>query len=274
MNPIDGMLDEIVRLYAVQAVTMYFRLQPVVLGTATALFALQFAWDLGRWALSSEPNVFGKALHKLTLFLILFGLVRFSFLWLPAIPAGFAALGERLTGIGLSPSAVFAQGLNLAFSFFASWDRALATILPTPSAFLRVGSMLVILIAFTWVALQLARTLIEISLALGSLVIFLATSAHSATFGLFEGYLRYFLELSVRLYMLYIIVHVGQHFGRAWDEAIGQTSLIDSDLRLHFVLLAATVLFALLAWKVPNEIAARIAGGFSLAGLNPMGRDR
>jgi len=274
MTPIDGILDEMVRQYALKAVPMFFALQPIVLGTAAALFTLQFAWDLGRWALSSEPQVFGKALHKLTLFLILFGLIRISFLWLPAIPAGFAALGEKLTGIGLSPSGVFAQGLNLAFSFWSSWDRALAIILPTPSAFLRVGSMLVILIAFGWVALQLARTLIEISLALGSLVIFLAASAHSATFGLFEGYLRYFLELSVRLYVLYIIVHVGQHFGRSWDEVMRQSSLIDPDLRLHFVLLAATVLFALLAWKVPNEIASRIAGGFSLAGLNPMGRDR
>lgn len=270
MQPDEAILDALVRQFARFSPVHFAEVQPVALGLATAFFTFQIAWDLGRWALGGEREIFGKTLHRLALFLVVFGLIQIAPLWLPAIPQGFAALGQRLTGLGLSPSAILSQGFNLAVRYFLSWDSIL-TFLFGPFLVLRLLSSALILLAFALVAYQIARVLIEVALALGALAVFLAGAAHSLTFGLFEGYMRYLLELGIRIYVLLLIVRVGQDLGVSMEEVLVSTAFFDN-LRRHVVILLASLFFAFLAWVLPAQIAHRIAGSFSTSGINPMGR--
>lgn len=270
MTPEESIFDALVAQFAAQAPVHFAEIQPLALGLAAALFTLQFGWDLGRWALTDDQQIFGKALNRLTVFLVLFGLIEIAPLWLPTIPEGFAALGERLTGVGLSPAAVLSQGINLAMRYFLTWD-SLLTLFIGPFMLLRLITSAVVLLAFALVAYQLARVLIEVALALGALAIFLAASAHSMTFGLFEGYLRYLLELGVKIYVLFVIVRVGQDLGVTMEDALVSIDFFDN-IRRHVIILLASLFFSLIAWLLPGHIAARIAGGFSTSGINPMGR--
>lgn len=268
--PSDAILDELVRQFADTSFAAYTDLLFITLGVAAALFSIQFAWDLGRWSLLGEVNLVGLALKKLILFLILYNLISLAPMWLPQIIEGFAFIGERLTGIGLSPSSILGQGLDLGFTFFNSWDRVLSLFVPFSVSGLRLGAALVIILAFGLLAVQLARVLIEVSLALGGLTVFLAFSGHRMTFGLVEGYLRYLLELGIKLFVLYLVIGVGQDLGNTWDEAL-QGVEVFFGLRLHLTILFAAILFALLGIAVPGQIASRIAGSFSLSGHNPLG---
>lgn len=266
--PTEGILDDVVRLFAQTTTPMLLEVVPVALGLAGVLFALQLAWDGAMWVLFDTEDMFAKAVRKGTIFLVLYGLLSVTPLWLPQIFEGFEALARRLTGLqGLSPSAILGQGLDLGFTFFTSWSRFLTGVLPGISA-LRHLSMFFVIAAFALVAFQLARVLVEISLALGGLVVFLAFWAHRLSFGLAEGYLRYVLELGIRAYVLFLIVAVGRDLGRQWDQALRGFGLLD--LRLHFAILAGAALFALLAWQLPKEIASRVAGGLNLSGHNPL----
>lgn len=267
----DGILDALVTQFADAAAQMFFELRPVTLSLAAALFTLHFAWTIGFGALRDD-DLFAKALHRVAVFLVLFGLISVSPFWLPAIPHGFSWLGERLTGIGLSPSAVFAQGLNLAFTFFDSWGELVSLVIPAFGT-LRIVMMLTILVAFGLIAIQIARVLVEVALALGPLTVSLAFLGHGLTWGIFEAYLRYLVELGIKIYVLYIVVGVTQNLGRTWDEALQSFSSF-VDLRLHFTIALATVFIAVLALALPGQIASRIAGGLSFSGLNPMSRSQ
>lgn len=267
--PGEGILDEMVRQFADGAFAAYTDLLFVTLGVAASLFTIQFAWDLGRWTLLGEENLLGLALRKLVLFLILWNLIILVPMWLPQLFEGFAFLGERLTGIGLSPSSLLGQGLDLGVSMFSSWDRILSLVTPFSASGFRLASALVIILAFGLLAVQLARVLIEISLAIGGLTVFLAFSGHRLTFGLVEGYLRYVLELGVKLFVLYLVVGVGQDLANTWDEALQGVDVFFG-FRLHLTILFAALLFAVLGLAVPGQIASRIAGSFSVSGHNPM----
>lgn len=267
----EGLLDSVVRLYAEATGSLLPTLLPVALGLAGALLTIQLAWDFAMYALMDSDRAFAKAVRRATVTGILYGLVSIAPTWLPEILHGFEVLGQRVTGLtGLSPSALFGQGLDLGFSMFDSWDRFLSALVPGIGA-MRTGAMLVVIIAFALIAIQAARHLIEASISLGGLVIFLGFSTHRFTLPIAEGYLRYLLDLGIRIYVLFLVLSVGRNLGREWDQQLQGLALIDP--RVHFTILASAVLLALLAWTLPATIAGRLTSSFSLSGFGPLRDD-
>jgi hypothetical protein len=91
------------------------------------------------------------------------------------------------------------------------------------------------------------------------------------TFGLFEGYLSYALDVGIRIFVVYLLVSVGQNLGVEWDRMVRDASVLDlADPRFHLAIPASAAFYALLVWSLPKAIAARLSGTFSLAGQNPL----
>lgn len=267
----EGILDDLVRLYTEATGSLLLDLLPVTLGLAGTLLTIQLAWDLAMYALLDTDRAFGKAVRRGTIGFILYGLVSLAPQWAPEILSGFEALGRRATGLsGLSPSAIFGQGVDLAMTFFNSWTRFLTALVPGIGT-LRTIAMLAVLVAFTILALQSARHLIEASLGLGGLVIFLGFATHRLTWPLAEGYLRYLVDLGIRIYVVFLILAVGKNLGREWDNLLEGLSLVD--YRLHLAVAASAVLLALLAWTLPSTIASHLTSSFSLSGQQGPLRD-
>jgi hypothetical protein len=104
------------------------------------------------------------------------------------------------------------------------------------------------------------------------MVIFLAFSAHRMTFGLFEGYIRYALDVGIRVYLVYVLVWVGHDLGTQLDAMVRDANLLDlTDPRLLLTVPAAAVLYALIVWSLPKTIAGRLVEGLSFSGINPLG---
>lgn len=268
MNP-DAILDQMVAMYAQATPVVLGRVAPLLVPLYAAFFTVQFGWDLVRWTFSGTPNAFGLAARKLLVFLLTYGLLIMLPLWLPAILAGWEWLGQTATGLpGLSPSSIFDQGLSLALSMFDSWSE-IATLALPPIGTLRSLAGLVILISFGVAALQVARILVEASVALGGLVILLVFAGTSFAFGLAEGFLRYVFDIGLRAYVIYLLVAVGSDLGAQWDDVVTSASVFD--LRLHIAILLGAVFFAVLVWTLPKTISHHVGGGLSFAGLNPMG---
>jgi P-type conjugative transfer protein TrbL len=242
---------------------------PLLVPLYVLFFTVQFGWDLVRWTFAGTANALGLAARKILVFLLTYGLLIMLPLWLPAILAGWEWLGRTATGLpGLSPSSIFEQGLSLALSMFDSFGE-IATLALAPVGTFRTLAALIVLVAFGAAALQLARVLVEASVALGGLVVLLVFAGLSITFGLAEGYLRYVLDIGVRAYVVYLLVAVGSDLGAQWDDVVTSSSVFD--LRLHLAILLGAVFFALLVWTLPRTISQHVGGGVSFAGLNPMG---
>lgn|GEM_PF-2760445 len=267
----EGLLDSVVRLYAEATATLLPTLLPVALGLAGSLLTLQLAWDVAMYVVLDTDRAFGKAVRRGTVGGILYGLVTLAPTWLPEILRGFEVLGQRVSGLeGLSPSALLGQGLDLGFSMFDSWSRFLSALVPGIGAF-RTAAMIFVIVAFALMAIQAARHLIEASLALGGLVVFLGFATHRLTWPLAEGYLRHLVDLGVRIYVLFLVLSVAHDLGREWDRMLTGLTLIDP--RAHFTILASAALLALLAWTLPASIANRLTGSFSLSGQGPLRDD-
>ena len=270
MSP-DGMLDSIVQLYSSSAGAVFQQILPVAAALFLALATIQFSWDLGMWVLHDEDHLVGKATRQLFVIAFFYAILVGLPLWLPPLLGGFEELGRRVTGLdGLSPSAIFDQGISLALTLFDTWSEIALLLVPVTGMF-RGLAFWVVLLAFALIAWELARVLVEGSLVLGGLVIFLAGAGHRATFGLAEGYLRYALSVGTRAYVLYLLVGVGRNLGSEWDALLRDQSFFGAiDPRLHFVVLAGCVLFAMLVRTLPATIAQTVVGSFALGGINPL----
>jgi type IV secretory pathway TrbL component len=265
----DFLLDDVVRLFANAAPVFLGRLTPIILALHVALFTLQFAWDLIRWNLSDSSTIAGVA-RKLLVFLFTYGLIVILPFWLPPVLRGWEELGQLVSGMpGLGPSAIFEQGIALAFELYDSWKEFAILILPGVNA-LRLIVFLATLIAWTVIAFHLAKLLVESAIAIGGLPIMLAFAGHSVTFGMAEGFFRYLIHLGVRIYVTYLLVGVGRHLAVEWAQDIQLTFPLNI-MTESVTLAAGAALFALLVVALPRTIAHHIAGGISFAGLNPLG---
>lgn len=267
----DAILDTLVRLFQSRAAVTAPAVLPVAQGLVTALFTLGLSWDLVAYALLGTERAFPRAIRRFVIFLLAFGAITLAPAWIATIPESFTELGRLASGIdGLAPSAVLGQGLDLGLTLFASWDRALSAVVG-PFGELRLVTFLLVVLSFAVLAFQMARVLIELAFALGGFLVFLGFFGHAFTFGIAEAYLRYVFELGVRLYVVFLVVAVGRDLGREWDATLQGLALFD--LRLHLLIVLSALFLALLAWALPKEIGARLAGGLSFAAHNPLRSD-
>lgn len=270
----DGTLDSIVTLFQGASFPLFARVYGPMRAVFVTLWVIHFAWDTGLALLSDTPGFWARLVRNLVVFAFLWGLILTAPLWLWRILDGFAFLAEDLTGVdGLSPSAVLGAGVELFFTMFSAWE-GIASFLNPVAIGLRVFTALVLLGAFTVIAAYLLRVLVEGAIALGALPFFLAFMGHRLTWGLAEGYLRYLLHLGVRVFVVYLLVGVGANFSEIWLSILlnAPAFSIFTDPRIFLSVPMTAAIWAGLVVRLPEVIAREIAGGFSLSGLNPLGR--
>ena len=261
-----SLLFEIVRSYQFAAGPIAAQITPYLLALLSAGFAVQAAYDLIVWGVQDKP-LFAYALRKLLVFSLMFFLIANFETWLPLFLGSFTFLGERLTGLGgFSPEAVFRQGLALATEVYLAWGNAFTRLVPGISGF-PLAAFFIIVVAFGLIALQMIRTLIEAAIAVSGMAIFLGFAGLKATFSLAEGYLKYLVEIGVRLYILYLLIAIGRNFALVWTERLKDLSAFDPVV--NFTVLLAAVSFAYIVWVIPNRMATTISGAFNLGG-NPL----
>lgn len=267
----DGILDSLVRLFSNSTLPFMERGVAVALSVFVLLATIHITWDLLMWALRDRGDVLALAMRKFLLLSFFYLLIIALPLWLPRLLGSFEHLGRLVTGLdGLSPSSIFEQGVALAFSLFDSWKKVLIALIPFAGT-IQTVSFFAVLTAFTVIAFQLARVLVEGSLVLGGLVVFLGASAHRATFGLFEGYVRYAFDVGIRVFVVYLLVGVGHNLGAEWDRLLTEASLADLlDPRFLLSITASACLYAFLVWSLPKTIASTLLGSFNFAGHNPL----
>lgn len=269
-----GTLDAIVDLFQGSSLALFARVYAPMRTLFVVLWVIDFSWDAGLWLLSEVQDFWARLFRKLLVFFVLWGLLAITPFWLWQVLDGFGFLSQELTGVaGLSPSAVFDQGVHLFFSMFSSWEEVASLFNPV-GMFLRVFTALMLLLAFTLIAAALVRVLIEGALALGGLPFFLGFAGHKLSWGLAEGYLRYLLNLGVRIFVIYLLVGIGSNLAGIWDQALADASALSvfSDPRLFLSIPLTAAVWSGLVLLLPGAIAREITAPFTMSALNPMGR--
>jgi len=271
MQNAAGVIDGLVRDYQSAAGSWLERIVPMAERTFALLATLELAvsglwWALGRDGLDAA---LAALLRKFVLLSFLFSLIYLFPLWVPAITRGFEAAGQSASGTGaVNPAQVLDLGITIASNLLLSFGAVGFLADPTGNLVAAATALLVVL-AYAAIAAQICMTLVETYIVLTGGVLFLGFAGFRGTAPFAEGYLLYAFQTGIRVYLLYLLVGVGTALSREWAALPlgpggggggGGAGAVPS-LAPHFQLLAGALVFALLVWRVPGAVAARLTQG-------------
>lgn len=263
--PPAGVLDAITADYHTASQLWLSRLTSVAQRTFVTLAGIEFAISGLLWGLrrDSLDDIAGRFLVKFVLVSFLLLLITSFGTWVTPIVDGFAAAGEHAVGgVTVSPSRVIDLGMALGdrvAQAFDTWGVMTHLMMAIVSGI----AVLVILLAYIVVATQLILTLVESYIVLGGGVLFLGFAAFRATAAYSENFLNYAVSVGIKIFLLYLIVGVGTSVTASVVATMQQQPAWSLDLAPLGQVLGLAVIFAVMAVRIPNHIAARITASHS-----------
>lgn len=258
-------LDGIANQYRDAARLWRPRLVPVAQQLFMLLASLEFAVSGMVWTLRHDrlDDIAAKFLLKFTLVAFLLALITSFTFWIPPIVNGFAAAGERAIGTGgtVSPSAIIDIGRESSLTILNALDVGVMLSNPAMAIFGAMAALLVAL-AYTAIAAQLVLVLVESYVVLGGGVLFLGFAAFRGTAAFAENLIAYTFGIGIKIFLLYLIVGLGSQIARGWIPLI-QSSAFFGPASPLLQVVGGSIIFAVLAIRVPNAVAARLSGNSS-----------
>jgi P-type conjugative transfer protein TrbL len=229
------------------------------------LASIEFAVSGMVWSLRHDrlDDIAAKFLLKFTLVAFLLALLTSFTFWIPPIVNGFAAAGERAIGAGgtVSPSGIIDIGRESSLTILNALDVGVMLSNPAMAIYGAIAALLVAL-AYTAIAAQLVLVLVESYVVLGGGVLFLGFAAFRGTAVFAENLIAYTFGIGIKIFLLYLIVGLGSQIARGWIPLIRSSTFFGPASPLLQVV-GGSIIFAVLAIRVPNAAAARIAGSSS-----------
>ena len=225
-------------------------------GIEIALSAI--LWYFRREALE---KYLGKFVLKFAIISFLFALIGLFETWLPPIIGGFMEAGQTAAGItALQPGAISFQGFKLFRAVASTYEFSF--LMPDFGNIAALLGGLTLLIGFIFIAVQVAVALVESIVVLSAGILFLGFAPFRATAGITEGYIEYAFRVGIRLFMLYLLVGIGTSLSSEWEQVIRNSGGIDITPVLQVV--AGAMVFAIIVFKIPREVASIVTGGLRL----------
>ena len=238
------------------------RLIPIAQQLFMLLASIEFAVSGLVWALRHDrlDDIAAKFLLKFTLTAFLLALITGFTFWIPPIVNGFAAAGERAIGSSgtVSPSGIIDIGRETSLSILSALDVGVMLTNPAMAIYGAIAAFVVAL-AYTAIAAQLVLVLVESYVVLGGGVLFLGFAAFRGTAGFAENLIAYTFGIGIKIFLLYLIVGLGSQIARSWIPLIQSSSFFGPASPL-FQVVGGSLIFAVLAIRVPNSVAGRLSG--------------
>ena len=258
-------LDGIAGQYQTASRTWRPRLVPIAQRLFMVLASLEFAVSGMVWALRRDrlDDIAAKLVLKFTLVAFLLTLITGFTVWIPPIINGFAAAGEQAIGssVTVTPSGIIDIGRETSMTILGALDVGVMLSNPAMAIYGALSAILVAL-AYTAIAAQLVLVLVESYVVLGGGVLFLGFAAFRGTAGFAENLIAYTFGIGIRIFLLYLVVGLGSQIARDWIPLI-QSSTFFGPASPLFQVVGGAIIFAVLAIRVPNAVAARLSGSSS-----------
>jgi type IV secretion system protein TrbL len=252
-----GVLDDLVRGYQTASSSWLSTLVPMAERTFGILAGLEIAvgallWVLNRRTLDEMLLAFIRKILVLGLF---FAFLSEFPLWVPRIVQGFQAAGQAAGQTqDLSPSGVLKVGIDIATRVLTAANDA-GFLVSMATLYVAPWVALIVLIAFICIAAQLVLTLVESYLVVTGGVVFLGFAAFRGSAPLADKYIVYAVQVGVKLFLLYLLVGTGLTLVGTWTRDLAQVGMSIGNLKPLFDVLAGSIVFALLVWKIPTQVS-------------------
>lgn len=244
----------------------------VTLGFANRLFMLlatiELAWSFAVWAIEKkEFDSFIATLFKKIMWVgTFYALLLNGPLWIPAIIDSFVDAGAAAGGTaGLSPTEVFNTGMGNAATMVGGMSAL--DILKDPMMMIFGGlSAIVMVLAFSVMAAQLLIALVEGYIAVSAGMLFLGFGGSRWTTDFVQKFIGYAVATGVKLFMLYLIVGIGNTQAATWAAALTAALGGPGGEKFNVIMtvMGGSVLLMYMAVQIPAMAASMLAGSPSL----------
>ncbi len=208
------------------------------LGLAQGLFVglagIEIAWTGIHWVLKKNDlsDFIASFALKMISILFFYMLLQEAPVWIPMIINSFAQAGQTVGASGgggipvvaLDPSSVFEQGMTVSGAIWSSFQNASSTMgigQTVAGAFATLSGSLFSIVAYGLLALQILITNIESYIIIGGGALLLGFNGSKWTQVFAEKYLGYAVSVGIKLFVLYLIVGLGQNLANTWVTRLG-----------------------------------------------------
>src|SRR6185369_11913153 len=120
-------------------------------------------------------------------------------------------------------------------------------------------------LAYAMIAIQLLLVLVESYVVLSTGVLFLGFAGFRATAPLADNYILYAIRVGAKIFFLYALVAVGTSLVPRWQIlATGASADYPANLKAIYEVLAGSLTFVFLVWRIPGSAAASLTGNAHL----------
>ena len=227
------------------------------------LATIQLSWTAMGWLLERDDpsNLLARFVRQVFLLSLGYALVVNFRRWAFVLIEGFAESGRRASGLPvLDPSVVLEQGVAVTSTVVGEiFDTGLFGF-AMGGWFLAVSALL-IFIAFVVIAVQMLLTLVEAYFVLGTGVLFVGFAGLQWTAPIAGRLVSFAFGVGAKLFTVYLIVGVGVRLVEGWLPLLEQSG---QSLPVLLEVLGASIVYAFLAWSIPNLTASMMNGAISL----------
>jgi type IV secretion system protein TrbL len=252
-----GVLDDLVQGYQAAAGSWLAALTPAAERTFGILAGLEIALGALLWVANrrSVDEMLLGFIRKILVLGVFYAFLSQFPMWVPRIVLGFQAAGQAAAqSQELSPSGVLKVGIDIATRLLTAASNA-GFLLSAATALFAPLVTLIVMIAFICIAAQLVMTLVESYLVITGGVLFLGFAAFRGSAPIADRYIVYAVHVGVKLFLLYLLVATGLAIAGGWAQDLVQVGELGANLKPLFDVLAGSVVFALLVWKIPTEVS-------------------
>jgi len=251
-----NVLDQIVSQFQSQTGTWEQSLRSLALGTFGLLAIIELAAAAIRLAFRGADfsEWLAEVVNQILYLGFFLALLQNSVTWGTAIVNSFRQAGKTAAGGGMTPSAVFASGVDMAQTVTGhmSWYS------PASSMALLIAG-LVVLVCFALICAWMMVALVESYVVIAASVILMAFGGSRWTKDVAIAAIRYTLSVGAKLMMMQLLVSLGTNMITGWANTFtGQNS------SQVYILIGASIVLLAVTKTLPDNLQ-RIVGGASLS---------
>lgn len=229
------------------------------------LVVINLSWSAAIWMLQKDDpmgllvNFFRKVI-AMAFFLMI---IRYFEDWIPAIYQSLRQAGEYMAGVDrLHPSDIVRQGIHLA-STIMNVSHSGGLLEKIGGALFNVAVALLVFLSFLGVAIQITLVIIGGKIILAGGMVMLGFAGSKWTMDFAQKYLAAAIHIGLKLLFLTLIVGLGQDLSPMWASNI-QNTPPENLLQAFLAVLASSLLFFFLSWRIPEMGASLLAGSLSM----------
>ena len=255
-------MTSIVNDFIAATAVWYDELFPIAKGLFWLLAAIEITWSAMWWTVERDDlmAIIAAFLRKIVTLMFFYTLLLYFREWSYLVLESFAEAGRRASGLPkLDPSTVLDQGIALGNIILREvFDAGL---LQLGAAIIVAIAGLIVFLAFVVIAVQMMLTLVEAYFVLGAGVFLMGFAGSRFTAPFASRFLSFAVGIGVKLFVIHLVVGVGTFVVARWTPLLEQSG---RDLASLLQIVGGALVYAFLAWSIPNLAGSAMNGAVSL----------